>query len=278
MIADNEPRETAVRVNTLRADPAAILARLRQQDMAIRRPEAPPPLAPAEALIVGGPMEGPVLEAIRSGELTPQARASMAVVEVLDPRPGERVLDLCAAPGIKATQIAARMEDRGEVVAVELDGDRAAELAKNCDRLGAGSVRVVEADAAEADLGAGYDRVLVDPPCSDLGTLASRPDARWRKSPELIERLAGLQARLLERAAKALRPQGKLVYATCTISARENEDLVGDAVERMPGLAADDLGSAWGTFASGRDPRFVQLRPDRDGTAGFFVARLVRTG
>ena len=107
---------------------------------------------------------------------------------MLDPQPGEQVLDLCAAPGIKTTAIAARMANRGNVVAVERDPGRAGQLAELCARLGATSVTVVEGDAAELDLGGGYDRVLVDPPCSDLGTLASRPDARWRKSPELIER------------------------------------------------------------------------------------------
>ena len=125
---------------------------------------------------------------------------------MLDPKPGERVLDLCAAPGIKATAIAARMRNQGEIVAVELDPGRARQLRELAERLGAVCIRVVEADAASADLGGGYDRILVDPPCSDLGALASRPDARWRKSPELIERLARIQEAILRRAAAPSAP------------------------------------------------------------------------
>jgi 16S rRNA (cytosine967-C5)-methyltransferase len=195
------------------------------------------------------------------------------VIEVLDPGPGERVLDLCAGPGIKATQIAARMQDRGELVAVEPDPGRAAELRESIERAGASCARVLEADATEADLGDAYDRVLVDAPCSDLGTLNSRPDARWRKSPELIERLSQLQARLLERAGRALRPGGVLVYSTCTICRRENEERVAAL---GGGLAVEELGDAYPRLASPHDSRTLQIRPDRDRTSGFFVARLRR--
>jgi 16S rRNA (cytosine967-C5)-methyltransferase len=114
----------------------------------------------------------------------------------------------------------------------------------------------------------------VDPPCSDLGTLAARPDARWRKSPETIERLAALQRRILAAAVRAVRPGGTLVYSTCTISARENEEVVRAALEASPRLAADDLGAAFAGLASAADSRFLQTRPDRDRTAGFFIARL----
>jgi 16S rRNA (cytosine967-C5)-methyltransferase len=139
-------------------------------------------------------------------------------------------------------------------------------------------VQVVVADARD-DLGGGYDRVLVDPPCSDLGTLASRPDARWRKSPPLIAELAGLQGEILARGAASLRPGGALVYSTCTISRSENEQLVSGALSAAPpGLRADELGSERPRLASPHDARFLQTRPDRDGTDGFFIARLRREG
>jgi 16S rRNA (cytosine967-C5)-methyltransferase len=278
MEANNEPREVAFRANALQADPEAVLAELRAAGVGAAAPTAPAPLAPAEALVVEGQLIDPALERIRSGAITPQSRASMAVVELLDPRPGERVLDLCAAPGVKATQIAARMDDEGEVVAVELDPDRAAELREFCARMGARNVRVVEADASEADLGEGYDRVLVDPPCSDLGTLAARPDARWRKSPQQIDRLVRLQREILTLGARALRRGGTLVYSTCTISRRENERLVGTAVGAGDrGLTADDLGETYPEVASARDSRFLQTLPHRDRTDGFFIARLRRS-
>jgi len=214
---------------------------------------------------------------IEAGELVPQSRASAFAVALLDPRPGERVLDLCAGPGIKTTQIAARIANEGVLVAVERDAGRASELRALCARLGASSVRVIEADAARDDLGDGYDRVLVDPPCSDLGTLASRPDARWRKSLDGIAGLARLQAQILERGAAALRPGGTLVYSTCTISRLENEDTVVAALQAAgPEVGADELGSEHPGLASAHDPRFVQTRPDRDRTDGFFIARLRR--
>ncbi len=197
---------------------------------------------------------------------------------MLDPQPGDRVLDLCAAPGIKSTAIAARLGNRGEVVAVELDPGRASRMRELCARLGASCVRVVEGDAAGIDISGGYDRIFVDPPCSDLGTLAARPDARWRKSPALIERLAEVQGRVLARAAQALDERGTLVYATCTVSARENEARIEALVGANPTIRADDLGASYPELASSSDGRFLQTRPDRDRTDGFFIARMRRAG
>ena len=252
MAADNEPPETALRVNTLRCDPASELERLGAAGAELSRPSGPGP-TPPESLVLGGPVSGPVADALAAGHLVAQSRASAAVVDALDPRPGERVLDLCAGPGIKSSQIAARMHNEGEVVSVERDARRAAEVRELCARLGVACVHVAEADARD-DFGGGYDRVLVDPPCSDLGTLASRPDARWRKSAEQIESLAALQGQILERGVAALRPGGTLVYSTCTISVHENEAVVSAA-----GLRCDPP---------------IRTRPDRDATDGFFIARV----
>jgi 16S rRNA (cytosine967-C5)-methyltransferase len=264
LAACNEPPETAFRVNTLRTEPETVLARLREAGVDAR-PTASAvvypshrrishsgselPLEVGEMVVIEGRAGEAVQAMVEAGELTPQSRGSAAVVEALDPQPGEHVLDLCAGPGIKSGQIAERMGDRGEVISVESDPERAAEVADQARRLGLRSVTVIEADAAEAQMPSGFHRVLLDAPCSDLGALASRPDARWRKSPGTIERLAELQARLLERARAALRPGGTLVYSTCTISRRENEGQMGDA------------------------ERSIQLRPDRDRTTGFFIAR-----
>jgi 16S rRNA (cytosine967-C5)-methyltransferase len=134
---------------------------------------------------------------------------------------------------------------------------------------------VLVADAAQVDFGSGYDRVLVDAPCSDLGTLAARPDARWRKGADAVERLAALQRRIIQRAAAALRPRGALVYSTCTISRPENEEQVDALLAASAGrLRADHLGRAFPELASAHDPRFLQTLPDRDRTDGFFIARL----
>ena len=252
MAADNDPPETALRVNLLRAEPARLAEEL-SAGAAIGPPQGHGP-APPESLVVEGPLTEPLIEAIEAGLVVPQSRASAAVVNLLGPQPGERVLDLCAGPGVKATQMAARMGDEGEVVSVELDERRAAQISELSAHLGANCVTVVAEDAREPH-GGGYDRVLVDPSCSDLGTLASRPDARWRKSPGQIAELAALQSEILASASHELAPGGTLVYSTCTISARENEEVI----------AASELEPVG-------DP--LRTRPDTDRTDGFFVATL----
>jgi 16S rRNA (cytosine967-C5)-methyltransferase len=270
--AMNAPAETALRANALRAESGSLFEELRASGEPVAH-IGPGLLAPPEAIVVEGQLTDGLRRRIKDGELVPQGRASQAVVAVLDPQPGERVLDLCAAPGMKTTAIAARMRDRGEVVAVERDPGRADQLREVCSRLGATCVTVVEGDAAEVDLADGYDRVLVDPPCSDLGTLASRPDARWRKSPELIERVAGVQGAILSRAFDALGTGGALVYSTCTISRREGEDRIAELVSAKPAVPSD-LGEDCPELAAPADRRFLQIRPDRDRTEGFFIARL----
>jgi 16S rRNA (cytosine967-C5)-methyltransferase len=281
LAACNEPAEAALRVNALRGDRAAILAKLAGAGVEAHVPDAPWPLAAPEILVLDGRGGDAVPAFVAAGELTPQSRGSAAAVELLDPRPGEHVLDLCAGPGIKSGQIAARMEDRGEAIAVEMDAGRAAEVAAQATRLGLRGITVLEADATAPALPSGFDRVLVDPPCSDLGALASRPDARWRKSPRAIERLAGLQDRLLAAALAALRPGGALVYSTCTISRREGEERIAALAGRaaagdVPAHTVDDLAALAPGLASPHDPRCLQLRPDRDRTTGFFFSRLRR--
>jgi 16S rRNA (cytosine967-C5)-methyltransferase len=279
--ACNRPAEVALRLNLLRAERKEQLARLHEVGIKARAPRAAWPLAAAELVTLEGRGGESLSALIGAGELTPQSRGSAAVVEVLDPRPGEHVLDLCAGPGIKSGQIAARMGDRGEVISVESDPLRAAEVASQARRLGLRSVTVIETDAAGLQNAAGFDRILLDPPCSDLGALASRPDARWRKSPRMIERLVEVQRRALLAAAALLAPGGVLVYATCTICRRENEDQLAALVEASraggaPALVVEDLGALAPGLASRHDRRCLQLRPDRDRTTGFFICRLRR--
>ncbi|HEX6700916.1 MAG TPA: RsmB/NOP family class I SAM-dependent RNA methyltransferase, partial [Gaiellaceae bacterium] len=176
-------------------------------------------------------------------------------------RPGERVLDLCAAPGGKATQL------EGDVVAVEKNPARARELRENVARLGVTNVTVVEADGLElpSDL-RDFDRALVDAPCSGLGVLAARPDLRWRARP-----LPELQLALIRAATERVRPGGTLVYSVCTINADESE-----AVVDTSGLAVDEcLGDEWPQFRHPRRGEFLLTLPHRHGTSGFFVARLL---
>ena len=198
--------------------------------------------------------------AVAEGRIWPQSRGSQLAGLAVGSRDGERTLDLCAAPGGKATMLA------GEVVAVEVNEARARQLEENARRLGASNVHVVQADGRDLPPGlTGFDRALVDAPCSGLGVLAPRPDLRWRSRP-----LPGLQLELLQAAAERVRPGGTIVYSVCTINREESEDVVDAS-----GLRPDPtLGEEWPAFRQARRPEFLQTLPHVHGTSGFFVARL----
>jgi 16S rRNA (cytosine967-C5)-methyltransferase len=247
---NNEPAETAVRVNTLVASLESVAEAL---------PGAGPAPEIPEGLVLTEPLDIEASELFRSGAITPQSRASMLVARTLDPQPGESVLDLCAAPGTKTTHAAALMSGMGEICAVERNPARADELRTNAERLHAGSVHVIVEDARNVD--GQFDRVILDAPCSNLGTLAGRPDARWRKTPEQIDTLAALQAELLDAAAARVRTGGVVVYSVCTISPREGPQQVDSFLGRHPEL---------------HESSRRQTLPHRDGTDGFFIARMER--
>jgi 16S rRNA (cytosine967-C5)-methyltransferase len=239
MRAQNEPPETAVRV-----------------------------IATGEARIVDRIDPGE----LERGEVWPQSRGSQLAGAVVNVQPGERVLDLCAAPGGKTTQLA-RLAS--EVVAVELHPGRARELEANVRRLGFENVRVVNADARELEPElTGFDRVLVDAPCSGLGVLAARPDLRWRGKP-----LPELQAELLRVAAERVKPDGTIVYSVCTIARGENEEVVDAAVsDQVYRLALDrSLAETWPEYEHPHRGGVLLTLPHRHRTSGFFIARLLRT-
>jgi 16S rRNA (cytosine967-C5)-methyltransferase len=199
----------------------------------------------ARALMAAG--NRPAQRAVRPNPLggapVAQSVASQMVARCVAPRPGERVLDMCAAPGNKTTHLAALMDDAGEVVAYERHAGRAKSLAARCAELGASCVRVVAEDAARAT--GSFDRVLLDPPCSGLGTLARHPDLRWRIEPHDVEELARAQDRLLDAARRCVRPGGRLVYSVCTLHPDE---------ERL------------------RTAHVHRTWPDLDDTDGFYIA------
>ncbi|MEN3343331.1 MAG: rRNA (cytosine967-C5)-methyltransferase [Actinomycetota bacterium] len=199
--------------------------------------------------------------AVADGRIWPQSRGSQLAGLVVGSLEGERVLDLCAAPGGKAAQL------RGRVTAVEIDPHRASELRANLALLHADGVAVVEADGTRLppEL-TGFDRALVDAPCSGLGVLAQRPDLRWRARP-----LPELQLALLRAAAERVRVGGTVVYSVCTINADENE-----AVVEASGLRVLPLGEEWPQFAHPRRREFLLTLPHVHRTSGFFVARLAR--
>jgi 16S rRNA (cytosine967-C5)-methyltransferase len=225
--AQNEPAELCVRLNTLRAANVDLGVPVRID------PEVPEARVLLAQFDVAGSRE------LREGLIWPQSRASMLPARVLAPEPGMRVLDLCAAPGGKSGQLAALMEDRGELVCVEQHPGRAKALRGTLDVLGATCSRVVTADALEFSEG-GFDRILLDPPCSGLGVLAGRPDARWRRTLEGAVELAALQRRMLDHARGLLAPGGRLVYSVCTIRRDECEGLVPGGRQTFPHVDGTD--------------------------------------
>ncbi|MFN7896107.1 MAG: 16S rRNA (cytosine(967)-C(5))-methyltransferase [Cyanobacteriota bacterium] len=179
------------------------------------------------------------LPGFKEGHWCVQDRTAQAIAPLLAPQPGQRVLDACAAPGGKSTQLAELMDDQGEIWAVDRSEARLKKVVANAERLGMVSLQVLAADAADLleirPQWRGYfDRILVDAPCSGLGTLARHADARWRIQPDTIAELASQQQRLLERLAPLLQPTGRLVYATCTVHPQENGDVVAAFLACQP--------------------------------------------
>jgi 16S rRNA (cytosine967-C5)-methyltransferase len=259
----NRPAENALRVNTLKSDRAKVMEALPPASEA--RPSPPwgqdglPELE--EGLVLAGAFDAYGSELWQQGRIMPQSRASMLVARLLDPQPGERVLDLCAAPGGKTTHLWALMGGAGELTAVEVHPGRARALQETCDLMGAGAVEVVNADARTFNAPEPFDRVLIDPPCSGLGTLQSRPDLRWQPRRGEVGELAAKQAELLRAAAAQLKRGGILVYSVCTISKAEGADVVDAFLAEYDGFAGE---GRW------------QLLPSRDRTDGFFLSRLRR--
>jgi 16S rRNA (cytosine967-C5)-methyltransferase len=266
---DNSPAENAVRANELLVTTSEVA-----DELAGLGVETKPAADIPEGLVLTGQFDSHGSQLFKAGAIMPQSRASMLVARTLDPQPGDRVLDLCAAPGGKTTHLAALLGNDGEVIAVEKHGGRAKALAENCERMGATSVTVREADAADVD--GEYDRVLLDPPCSDLGTLQARPDVRWKKDEGVVARLVEEQGRLLDSAADRVGAGGTLVYSTCTISPEENERQVAAFLERRSDFSVAGLPDGLAPYAHPSAEGLVQVLPHRHGTDGFFIARLAK--
>jgi 16S rRNA (cytosine967-C5)-methyltransferase len=234
--ATNQPPALDLRINPLRTD---IDAQLR--GFAAAGVVALPLNDQPQALTLPDRYGDPrALPGFNEGHWCVQDRHAQAVVPLLAPQPGERILDACAAPGGKTTQIAEWLQDRGELWAVDRSEARLRRLQANADRLGHGVIQTLAADAtllaADRPAWIGYfDRILLDAPCSGLGTLARHADARWRVTPATIEELLVLQSRLLEALLPLLAPAGWLVYATCTVEPRENRGRIEALLQSHPG-------------------------------------------
>lgn len=274
MEVNNQEAPLVLRANRLRISRGELVERLCARGIDAR-PGAWSPLA----VRLRGAASPAELAEFREGLCQVQGEASQMVGFLIDARPGMRVLDVCAAPGGKATHMAELMEGRGEVVAGDVSERGVARVAGNARRLGLDCIRAQVRDATgvlPGESGA-FDRVLVDAPCSGLGTLRAHPEIRWHRTARDLDRLAALQAAMLDRAAPRVRPGGVLVYATCTLSRVENEQVVEAFLERHRDFAVDEaavhLPDAARPMSAG--PYFLAL-PHRHDTDGFFAARMRR--
>lgn len=276
--AMNEPAPVTVRVNRTRTTRDALLPELKT-----RFPDAAPCRYAPDGIVLGRRGDVGQDPAFLAGLISPQDEASQLVVHWLDPRPGERILDLCAAPGTKTAAIAERLAGSGQVLALDRHERRLGLVGRGLRRLGLGGVAVAERDATKSlsDLlahGGPFDRILVDAPCSGLGALRRNPDARWRVRPEDLGELAKIQRQLLESAAGLLKPGGVLVYSTCTVTPEENEAVIrGFLATRASWRIAprEDAPAELQTLIG--EDGFLRLLPHRDDTDGFFAARLARS-
>ena len=262
--SDNVAPAVTLRPNPRRATADELAAELAATDVEVTRGALV-----ADALLVTGIGDPATLPAVAEGRATPQDQASQAVVSVLDPQPSERVLDVSAGPGGKAAAAAERVGDTGLVVGTELYPARARLVARAAERLGLRSLHAVAADARSLPLyaGDGFDRVLVDAPCTGLGVLRRRPEARFRVRPTDVDELAALQREIISAAVPLVRTGGLLVYSVCTLTRAETLDVDAWMAETSPDLVAVAApGHPWRPCGRG-----ALLLPQAAGTDGMFV-------
>lgn len=218
------------------------------------------------------------LPGFSEGLFAVQDESSQLAALFLDPQPGERVLDACAAPGGKATYLAQLMENRGEVLACDISAKKLRLVTEAATRLGIGIIRTIAADAAKPDAipdGSTFDRILLDAPCSGFGVIRRNPEGKWWKTPEDVARLAATQRNILDALAPRLRSGGVILYSTCSTMEAENEAIIDDFLSRNGGFVLEDLNAFYPDTAGLFTSRGVfRSWPHRHGMDGFFAARL----
>jgi 16S rRNA (cytosine967-C5)-methyltransferase len=258
---------------TLRPNRAKVSAEDLTRELAEGGATVQPGSLVPDAILLRGGGDPAALPAIAEGRATPQDQASQAVVQFLDPQPGERVVDVAAAPGGKATGIAELVGTSGTVLAADVHAGRLRLVGEGARRLALTNVGLVIADGRRLPVrDRQADRVLVDAPCSGLGVLRRRPEARWRARPEMLEELPALQRDLVLSAAAAVRPGGTLVYSVCTLTSAETRDVGEDLVDSLPEFGVLPPPPApWRPWGPG-----ALLLPHDAGTDGMYVLGLRR--
>lgn len=279
--ANNETPPVAFRINSLRANAEEVIERLRGAGVESRPSRIAPDAWRIEGAggAGGGAAASSLLRALAGeGAIYMQDEASQLVAHVLGARAGERVLDVCAAPGSKTTHIAALSHDKAFIVAGDLHAHRLRTLGESAARQGLEKIQLIAYDAESAPLpfvAGAFERVLVDAPCTGTGTLRHNPEIRWRITQADIAELAARQRRILAHAAQAVSVGGRLVYSTCSVEPEENEEVVSAflATHAAFKLSRTDVPEQLLTTGGA-----ARTWPQRDGTDGFFVAAFERQG
>jgi len=275
--SNNAVPPLALRVNSLKASREQVVAALAREGLTVE----PTAFSP-DGLLLASPAAC-FRETIswREGLIRIQDEASQLIALLLSPEPGESLLDLCAGTGGKTLHMATLMENRGSITAVDLRTDKLRQLQEEAGRLGVTIVETQTADAmAPPETFQGrFDMVLLDAPCSGLGTLRRNPEIRWRLAPVDIEKCSRIQRRLLQSAADCVRPGGRLVYGVCTVTPEENEVVIEDLLKDRPDFSLIKPPIAGGIPPELIDPAgFFRTSPHRHNMDGFFAAVLAHTG
>ncbi|MCR4435895.1 MAG: 16S rRNA (cytosine(967)-C(5))-methyltransferase RsmB [Clostridiales bacterium] len=277
LISNNEVPDFTVRVNTLKISKAGLMESLKASGMEVEDGRYVP-----EAVVIKNPGSVSRLDEFKKGYFQVQDESSMLAAKVLDPKPGQLVMDVCSAPGGKATHMAELMKNQGIVVARDIHEHKVRLIKDSASRLGLNIIKTDVFDAAVVDeryVGKA-DRVLVDAPCSGLGIIRRKPDIKWARGAEDKKEILALQARILDASSRYVKPGGALVYSTCTIDGEENEEMVRKFVEANEGFQLDDISSSLPDSLPGQDIHngYVQLFPNVHKTDGFFIAKIVKRG
>ncbi|MBN1380370.1 MAG: 16S rRNA (cytosine(967)-C(5))-methyltransferase RsmB [Deltaproteobacteria bacterium] len=270
--ANLEIPPAAVRVNRLKTTPEEAIKDLRDEGFEV----VPAAISPDGLILIKQPKSLREAAIFRKGHVQMQDEASQLISHLVAPEAGERILDLCAGTGGKTSHLAEIMKNKGEIIAVDINGRKLERLQNNAKRLGANVVRTLQGDAAGPlviDPHVRFDKILIDAPCSGLGTLRRNPEIKWRIMPQAIKKSAALQTHLIKNAARYLKDGGILIYSTCTNLPEENEDIITDFMEnnrvcqqlRPPETTPPDLVSERG---------FFRTKTHLCGADGFFGAIL----
>ncbi|MCX8129009.1 MAG: 16S rRNA (cytosine(967)-C(5))-methyltransferase RsmB [Clostridia bacterium] len=275
LVSNNSVPDLTVRVNTLKVSKEQLLEGLKNEGMECQNGKYAD-----EAVIINNPSALTRLETFSNGWFQVQDESSMLVGKILDPKPGELVMDVCSAPGGKSTHIAELMQNKGVIVSRDIHEHKIKMISDAARRLG---IEIIKADIFDAsELDSTYvekaDRVLVDAPCTGLGIIRRKPDIKWARNLGDTKEIVKLQEKILDVSSQYVKPGGALVYSTCTIVPEENEHMVKSFLKKNDKFALADIADLLPDKLRKPDSNkgFVQLYPNVDGIDGFFIAKLVR--